>query len=300
MNRRRFIGTLTAATLMTNRFTRALASHEIGKIGLQLYTVRFAMDQDFHGTIARVATIGYQEVELAGFAQGGSGEITYFKHSPKDVHAALGSQGLSAPSTHVTFKSLQPDNFGSVLEASKILGHSYIVCPWIEEEIRKQPDGWKRAAEAFNHAGEACQKAGIQFAYHNHWFEFAPGADGKMPYDVLLQETDANLVKMELDLCWIVVGGQNPVQYFEKYPGRFPLVHVKDMKKIPKVDSSGGQNFGDSLDMTSVGSGVIDWKQILGKSERAGIKHYFVEHDKPQDPFASIEASYAYLKLLRF
>lgn len=290
---------MTAAALMSNRLTWALARHQIDKIGLQLYTVRDAMQQDFHGTIARVATIGYKEVELAGFAQDATGKVTYWNHSPEEVHSALDSQGLSVPSTHVTFKSLSPDNFAHIIDASKVLGHSYIVCPWIEEEVRKQPDGWKHAAETFNHAGEACKKAGIQFAYHNHWFEF-DNTSGKMPYDFLLKETDANLVKMELDLCWIVVGGQDPLQYFAKNPGRFPLVHVKDMKKIPKVDSSGGQNFGDSLDMTSVGNGVIDWKHILGKSEQAGIKHYFVEHDKPQDPFASIEASYAYLKALRF
>jgi|SRR5580704_5765782 sugar phosphate isomerase/epimerase len=299
MNRRTFIGTLTAATLMANRFSWAAPSHKIEKIGLQLYTVRFPMLQDFHGSLARVATIGYKEVELAEFAQDAAGKVTYFKRSPEEVRAALDSQGLSVPSTHVNFKSLAPDNFARVLEASKILGHSYIVNPWIDEDVRKQPDGWKRAVETFNRAGEACQKAGIQFAYHNHWFEFIP-VDGKMPYDFLLKETDPNLVKMELDLCWIVVGGQDPVKYFEQYPGRFPLVHVKDMKKLPVVDASGGQNFGDSLDMTSVGSGVIDWKRILGKSEQAGIKHYFVEHDKPQDPFDSIQKSFDYLKLLRF
>lgn len=299
MNRRRFIGTMTAATLMANRFTWAANTHRIDKIGLQLYTVRDLMQQDFHGTLAHVASIGYKEVELAGFNQDGSGKITYFNQSPKDFRAAIDSQGLTAPSTHVNFKSLAPGNFAHVLEASKILGHSYIVNPWIDEDVRNGPDGWKKAAEAFNRAGEACKQAGIQFAYHNHWFEFAE-VNGKMPYDYLLQETDANLVKMELDLCWIVVGGQDPLKYFAKYPGRFPLVHVKDMKKIPKVDNSGGQNFGDSLDMTSVGSGVIDWKSILAKSEEAGIKHYFVEHDKPQDPIASITSSFAYLKLLRF
>ncbi|MGA9039859.1 MAG: sugar phosphate isomerase/epimerase [Terriglobales bacterium] len=299
MNRRKFIGTLSAATLMANRFSWAFAAHKIEKIGLQLYTVRFPMKEDFAGSIAKVAAIGYKEVELAEFAQDAAGKVTYFGRSPAEVRAALDSQGLSVPSTHVNFKSLAPDNFARVLEASKILGHSYIVNPWIDDDVRKQPDGWKRAAETFNRAGEACQKAGIQFAYHNHWFEFIP-VDGKMPYDFLLKETDPALVKMELDLCWIVVGGQDPVKYFEQYPGRFPLVHVKDMKKLPVVDASGGQNFGDSLDMTSVGNGVIDWKRILGKFEQAGIKHYFVEHDKPQDPFASIQSSYAYLKLLRF
>src|ERR1700690_1843503 len=188
MNRRTFLGTITAATLLTNRLTWALATHKIDKVGLQLYTVRFAMQQDFHGTIAKVASIGYKEVELAEFAQDATGKVTYFKRSPEEVRAALQSQGLSVPSPHVNFKSLALDNFARVLEASKTLGHSYIVNPWIDEEVRKQPDGWKRAAETFNRAGEACQKAGIQFAYHNHWFEFIP-VDGKMPYDFLLKET---------------------------------------------------------------------------------------------------------------
>ena len=107
----------------------------------------------------------------------------------------------------------------------------------------------------------------MQFGYHNHWFEFAP-ANGKLPYDELLEDCDAKLVKMEMDLCWIDVGGQDPVKYFEKYPKRFPLVHVKDLKRIPMVDASGGQNFGDSLpEMTEVGSGIIDWKTIFAQAK---------------------------------
>jgi sugar phosphate isomerase/epimerase len=106
---------------------------------------------------------------------------------------------------------------------------------------------------------------------------------------------------MELDLCWITVAGADPLTYFSRYPGRFPLVHVKDVKKLPKVSAGGGQDFGDSLkDMTEVGSGIIDWKRILGQSDKAGIKHYIVEHDKPQAPFESIKISYNYLSKLGF
>src|SRR5271167_3290091 len=119
MDRRTFLGTITAATLLTNRLTWAFAAHQIETIGLQLYTVRFAMQQDFHGTIARVASIGYKEVELAEFGQGADGKVTYFKRSPEEVRTALDSQGLSAPSAHVSFKSLAPDNFARVLDASK-------------------------------------------------------------------------------------------------------------------------------------------------------------------------------------
>ena len=126
-------------------------------------------------------------------------------------------------------------------------------------------------------------------------------SNGKLPYDILLEETDPKLVKMEMDLCWIEVGGQDPLKYFKKYPGRFPLVHVKDLTKIPVVDATGGQNFGDSLpEMTEVGSGIIDWKKIFAQSDEAGIKHYFVEHDHPKDPFESIRKSYEYLSKVQF
>jgi sugar phosphate isomerase/epimerase len=240
--------------------------------------------------LAKVAQIGYQEVEFAG----------YFDHKPAAVRGELDKNGLSAPAAHVDYDSLSPGKWPAVLDAAKTVGHTYIVNPWIDEKIRKQPDSWKHAAETFNRAGEASQKAGIQFAYHNHWFEFLP-VDGKLPYDILLAECDPKLVQMEMDLCWISVGGKDPLDYFDRYPGRFPLVHVKDVKQRPKVTAEGAQNFGDSLPgMTEVGSGVIDWKRIFAQSEKAGIKHYFVEHDKPQAPFESIRTSYEYLRKLRF
>ena len=289
MDRRTFLGTMTAATLLTRRLSFAADDHKIDKIGLQLYTVRDLMKQDFDGTLAKVAAIGYKEVEFAG----------YFDHSPKDVRAAVDRRGLTAPSAHIDYKSLG-EKFPEVIEAAKVVGHEYLVNPWIEEEIRKQPDGWKHAAETFNRAGEACKKAGIQFAYHNHWFEFLP-VNGKLPYDLLLTECDPNLVKMELDLCWITVGGQDPLKYFDRYPGRFPLVHVKDVKRIPPVTAGGAQDFGSSMkDMTEVGSGIIDWKKIFAQSDKAGIKHYFVEHDNPKKPLESIKKSYDYLASLRF
>lgn len=289
MDRRTFLGTMTAATLLTRRLAFAAGDHKIDKIGLQLYTVRDLMKQDFDGTLAKVAAIGYKEVEFAG----------YFDHSPKDVRAAVDRHGVTAPSAHIDYKSLG-EKFPEVIEAAKVVGHEYLVNPWIEEEIRKQPDGWKHAAETFNRAGEACKKAGIQFAYHNHWFEFLP-VNGKLPYDLLLTECDPNLVKMELDLCWITVGGQDPLKYFDRYPGRFPLVHVKDVKRVPPVTAGGAQDFGSSMkDMTEVGSGIIDWKKIFAQSDKAGIKHYFVEHDNPKKPLESIKKSYDYLASLRF
>ena len=292
MNRRIFLetaGTVTAATLLTSRLGWAAGEHKIEKIGVQLYTVRDEMKADFDGTIAKVAQIGYKEVEFAG----------YFDRTAQQVRAALDKNGLSAPSTHVQYDELD-EKFPSVIEFSKAIGLKYIVCPWIPEDLRKSPDIWQQASEKFNKAGEQTKKAGMQFAYHNHWFEFLP-VDGKLPYDQLLKDCDANLVKMELDLCWITVAGADPLKYFASNPGRFPLVHVKDIKKVPPVTAAGGQNFGDSLkDMTAVGSGIIDWKKIFAQSDKAGIKHYIVEHDKPENPFESITTSYQYLNKLRW
>ena len=288
LDRRSFLWTVTATTLLA-RFSWAAAEHKIENIGLQLYTVRDAMQRDFEGTLTRVAAIGYTEVEFAG----------YFDRSPKDIRSLLDRNGLISPSTHVDYEVLG-EKWPKEIETSKIIGQSYIICPWIPEEVRNQPDGWKRAAETFNRAGEVSKKAGIQFGYHNHWFEFYP-VNGKRPYDSLLEECDSNLVKMEMDLCWIEVGGGDPLDYFRRYPGRFPLVHVKDVKKIPGAKESGSQDFGSSLPgMTEVGSGIIDWKTIFAQSDEAGIKHYFVEHDNPQAPFDSIRTSFQYLQQLRF
>jgi sugar phosphate isomerase/epimerase len=289
LDRRSFLWTVTATTLLARRLSWAATEHKIEKIGLQLYTVRDAMQRDFEGTLARVAAIGYTEVEFAG----------YFDRSPKDIRTLLERNGLISPSTHIDYEVLG-ERWPKEIETSKIIGQSYIICPWIPEEVRNQPDGWKRAAEAFNRAGEVSKKAGIQFGYHNHWFEFYP-VNGKRPYDFLLEECDPNLVKMEMDLCWIEVGGGDPLDYFRRYPGRFPLVHVKDVKRIPKRKESGGQDFGDSLPgMTEVGSGIIDWKAIFAQSDEAGIKYYFVEHDNPKAPFDSVRTSFNYLKQLQF
>jgi sugar phosphate isomerase/epimerase len=296
MNRRVFLGT-SAATLLTAKTGWALANpasnevHKINAVGVQLYTVRDAMKSDFDGTVAKVAQIGYKEVEFAG----------YFEHSPKDISALLKKNGLTAPSCHVPYATVE-NKWSQQLDDAHTIGHKFIVCPWIDEKQRREPGGYQRAADLFQKAGEASAKADIQFAYHNHTFEFQPSEalGGKLPYDILLA-TDPKYVKMELDLCWITVAGKDPVEYFNKYPGRFPLVHVKDMKQLPKgAEGPTASPDKEMPNMTEVGSGVIDWKRILSHSENAGIQHYFVEHDTPADPFGSIGKSYAYLSTLTF
>jgi len=197
-----------------------------------------------------------------------------------------------APSGHVSFTVLET-KWPETLDAAYVLGQQFIVCPWIDESQRKQFDGWRRAANLFNRAGEGRQKADPQFAYHIHTFEFQPPdtLGGKLPYDFLLANSDPRLVKMEMDLCWATVGGADSLKYFHEYPGRFPLVHVKDWK------GPGETARDEHARMADVGQGTIDWKRIFARSGRTGIRHYFVENDSPIDDG---RASFIYLRDLRF
>jgi len=274
MDRRTFLTTIAAGAIISSRASWAANDdRKLDKIGVQLYSVRDLMKKDFEGTLAKVAAIGYREVEFAGL----------FDHKPQDVRAILDKNGLAAPSSHVDYKKLGSD-WAKTLDEAQTLGQSFIVCPWIDERLRT-PDGWKQVGESFNRAGEESKKAGIQFAYHNHDWEFQK-QDGKFLYDLLLDETDPHLVQMEMDLFWITKAGQDPLTYFNRYPGRFPLVHVKDMKK--------------NGEMTEVGNGGIDFKRIFAQSDNAGIQHYFVEHDDPKSPLDSIKISFENLQRLRF
>lgn len=294
MNRRTFLETSVAATLFAAHPTWAAeTTHEIKRVGLQLYTVRSEMPKDFEGTIAKVAQTGYKEVEFAG----------YFDHSAKDVRAIIDKNGLTAPSTHIGYDLIE-NKLPEMIEIAHVIGHKFIVCPWIDEKQRTA-DGWKRVAELFNKSGEVTAKAGIQFCYHNHSFEFSPveGLDGKGAYDYLLTETDPKNVKFEMDLCWISVAGKDPVSYFDKYPGRFPMVHVKDYVNDPNATSSYAGATGSVVfkgRLADAGKGQIDWKRILSHSDTAGIKHYFVENDDAKNPFEDIKISYDYLHALRF
>jgi sugar phosphate isomerase/epimerase len=304
MNRRTFIGTSIAASFAAaaKPSWAAGATHHIDKVGIQLYTVRDAMKTDFEGTIAKVADTGYKEVEFAGILAPDAG---YFGHSPKEVRAILDKNGLASPSCHAGYDVVEK-KWPEALEAARIVGHSYIICPWIDEKQRVELGGWKRAAELFNRAGEASHKAGIQFGYHNHSFEFDPADSlgGKLPYDFLLAETDPKLFAMEMDLCWISVAGKDPLAYFDKYPGRFPLVHVKDWVKDASTPSAYQGAMGQSVKfggrMADVGQGSIDWKNLFAHAGHAGIQHYFVENDYPKSAFDDIKISYEYLHKLQF
>jgi sugar phosphate isomerase/epimerase len=243
----------------------------LDRIGVQLYTLRHEMERDVPGTLARVARIGYKEVEFAG----------YFGREPTTLRLLLDTNGLSAPSAHVPYATMG-DGWDAALDAAKVIGHEYLVIPWLDEKDRRSVDDYRRVAERLNRAGAESRRAGVRLAYHNHDFEFTP-IGGVLPYDVLLEATDPALVAMEMDLYWITKSGYDPLAYFAKYPGRFELVHVKDSAGPPEHR------------MVEVGRGKIDWPQILGHHAQAGIRHYIVEHDNPADAYASIEVSYRYL-----
>jgi sugar phosphate isomerase/epimerase len=249
----------------------ALAATRLSHIGVQLYTVRNLLQANFEGTLAQLAAIGFREVEF----------VTYHGRSPQAVRRALQTAGLDASSAHV---SGDRGSWPRVLEAANVIGHRYLVVAWLPEKERTL-DGYRAAAGRFNHLGEQALAAGIRFAYHNHSFEFTR-LEGQIPYDVLLERCDPRYVAFEMDLYWINAGGQDPLAYFARWPGRFPMVHVKDSAGPP------------AHRMMDVGAGTIPWRAILARREQAGIRHYFVEHDDPADPIASVRASYDYLRRL--
>jgi sugar phosphate isomerase/epimerase len=229
------------------------------------------------GTLARIAAIGFQEVEFAGYPQG----------TAASLRTMLDRLGLTAPSSHVALQALRSE-WERALEQASVLGQQYIVVASLPPSDRRTTDDWKRTAALFNKAGEISKRMGIQFCYHNHDFEFTL-LDGVVPYDLLLNEADASLVQLELDLYWIAKGGRDPLEYFARFPGRFPLVHVKDMDATPR------KFFAD------VGTGTIDFKRIFRQAKKAGIRHFFYEQDStPGAPLGSAKASFDYLRTLNY
>lgn len=244
----------------------------IGSVGVQLYTVRTLLEDDFEGTITQIAEMGYDKVEFAGF----------YGHAPEEVKALVNRLGLGAPAGHLLPDDIRkrPDE---ILHAAQTLGYDYLVCAYLTEKDRGSLEAYRNVASLLENFGKRCADAGVQLAYHNHDFEFQ-SIDGTLPYDVLLQETSPETVKMELDLYWIRKAGHDPLAYFDAHAGRFPLWHVKDM------GADGG--------MTPVGEGQMDFAALFEQAEQAGLQHAFVEHDNPEDPMQSIQTSLAYLQQL--
>lgn len=281
----------TAAVASAGLYVSPSAFYKKQKyIGLQLYTVRDAMKENPATALAKVAEIGFNSVEGATY----TGSQLFYGMDAKTFAATLKQNGLIIPSAHYRLgieKTNGADTKGTILhEWDKAVddaaeaGIKHMVCAYLSAEERGGIDHYKEMAGQFNTAAERCKKAGIQFCYHNHDFEFE-AQNGVLPYDILLKETDKDLVKMELDLYWATKAGHDPVELFNANPGRYPLWHVKDM------DNTTAHAF------TEVGNGVIDFKKIFAAAKTAGMQYFFVEQDKcPGSPYDSISQSIAYIK----
>ncbi|WP_310393841.1 sugar phosphate isomerase/epimerase [Hymenobacter sp.] len=253
-------------------------------LGLQLYTLRDFIGKDVKGVLAKVAKAGYAEVETYGYSR----EKGFWGLSAKEFKAVLTDVGLTTTSGHYDLSSFVGEGKQEVLqaclEAAATTGQTYVVVPYLPEELRKTRDDFSRIADKLNQLGGLCRAAGLRAAYHSHEFEFKP-VDGQTQYKVMLTKTDPALVDFELDVYWAVLAGQDPVKFMAAHPGRFALWHVKDRDKT-QPDRT-----------TAVGAGSIDYPKIFQHAQAAGLKRVFMEQEYfAADPYPSITQSAAYIK----
>jgi sugar phosphate isomerase/epimerase len=292
-NRRDFLkksGAVALSTLLASPLlqSQALAMPPKRPIGLQLYTLISVFDQDVNGNLKKIANLGFSEVESAFSMKGG-----YYGMKSKEFASLCKDLGIAWKSHHSIGAPFEARPDGGTMpkmtnlkdDASKIIeelaegGVQYLVCAIMPFNTL---DEWKAGLDVLQKTGEEAKKAGITFAFHNHDKEFV-ALDGVVPYDLMLSQISADVLKMELDLAWVSKAGIDPVAMFKKHPGRFPLWHVKDFDKEFK-------------NLQPVGQGVIDFKRLFKNASSAGLQHFFVEHDNPADPFGSIEASIGHLR----
>ncbi len=278
IDRRKFLknsllcGTFSIVSPYNSLNAKNLMDNNLANIGIQLYTVRDLMKKNVPLTLQRIAEIGYKEVEFAG----------YFGKTNKEIKAILSDNGLKSPSTHIEMDSIY-NNPNKAIDTALEVGHEHIVMAWLAESERQNIDQYREYVDLYNSFGEKCNQNGLKFAYHNHDFEFNI-LNGEVPMDLLLNKTDPNYVSFELDMYWVHKANKDPKSYINKYPGRFPLWHIKDMAS--------------NTMMADVGDGIIDFSEIFGLNKISGLKHYFVERDDPSDSMLSAERSFkAMLKL---
>ncbi|KAA0130685.1 sugar phosphate isomerase/epimerase [Chryseobacterium sp. SN22] len=251
-------------------------------LGIQLYTVRDAISEDLEKTLERLAGLGFTQLEIYGY------NGTFFGKTRNEFQMILKNTGLKVISSHHTTGILHKDR-GTLLnsweqsvEDLHFIGAEYMVCSYLFPEERTA-ENYRKLPELLNHSGEAAHKAGIQFAYHNHDFEFEKFDESDNIYDFILKHSSPELVKMELDLYWMAKAGIDPLVYFEKHPKRFPLWHVKDMKA-------------GSKDFAEIGNGTIGFERIFKAREKAGLQYWFLEQDSSdKDMFESIKISKKYI-----
>jgi len=255
--------------------------HELKEIGLIGGVIREEIEKDYKATLRKVAEIGYRYYEFGNYMGPSLEEFKAFLREIGLVPIAGGSSMA---------QMIKVDELKKMIDAALALEKKYIICywPWMDGGENLVLDDFKIASERLNQIGRQCNQMGIRFAFHNHAKEFVPVEGYNWGYEVILCETDPELVTMQLDLYWIIKGGGNPLILFEEYPGRYEMFHVKDM-----------ENTEEKL-YTCPGYGIIDFKSIFAKSRQAGVKYYIVEIDRHPEPMQCIEDSYNYLKSLRF
>jgi sugar phosphate isomerase/epimerase len=297
LKRRQFLraGMLGLAAVAADQKAEILSAQPLGlPIGLELFTVRFEGEKDLPGTLERVAAIGYKEVELFDF----------YGRKAAEIRRLLSSAGLVAPSSHTLSYILSARSplsevrprWEKLIEYAAELGVHYLGGSVGDVSKLHPLDDYKHLADLMNAVGEQCKRAGLQFAYHNLNVEFQE-YDGVVPYDWLLDHTDPHAVQLEIDCYWLTRAGRNPAEYFKKYSGRTPLLHVKDRKAGYAPTSTPDPGPGP---FTEVGQGCINWKQILAAAPGGGLKHYYVEQDFCDRPvFESLKMSYNYLANLK-
>ncbi len=279
-SRRIFLKTaasFTAGHLLLPLFSRAENAAQVKRVGIQLYSVRAAMLADAVSTLKQLAKIGYKELESARSAKG-----NYYGLSAKEVKKITGDLGMTMRSGHV---HIDKDWQRSVDDAAEA-GQDYLVCSSLPSQ-GQTIENYQRCADAFSKAAQDCKKRNIVFGYHNHDYEFEK-VNGQVLYDILLDKTDPKLVKMELDLGWVIVSGFDPVTYFDKYPGRFPLWHLKDMATSKK-------------ESTEFGKGLVNISQMFRNAGKSGMKYFFVEQEEyAVGPMHSARHNYDYLMKLNY
>ena len=282
MKRKDFLQTLSIG--VAGLYTNGLLASDFNKkkaLGVQLYTIRDAVAKNLEGALERLAGLGYKNIELFGY------NGTFFGKSATEFKSILANTGLTVISSHHTSgievkgKGTLSDGWDKAVEDLHTLGSKYIVCSYLFANERTAAI-YKSLPGLLEKSARVAKTAGMQFAYHNHDFEFQPLED-TLVYDFIIKNTAADLVNMEMDLYWISKAGQDPVAYFEKYPGRFPLWHVKDMEAGTK-------------DITEVGNGTVNFDRIFAARKKAGLKYWFVEQDVTKgDIFESLKTSRDYL-----
>jgi len=288
-NRREFFKISTASAIGVSVLgSLAFKSEAIDRksfnVGIQLYTVRDAMAADALGTLKKLSNLGYKNLELANYSNG-----KFYGFAPKEFNKIVTGLGMVNLSSHTQVEAagITVDNAKKMADDHAELGVKYCVQPWVNEPDRNI-ESYKKMVGDWNKVGKIMKGVGIQFGYHNHNFEFK-SINGIVPYyDIYMKELDPDLVTMEIDLFWVSKAGQDPIEMFKKYPGRFQLFHLKDMhtKQAPFYDVI-------KDDVCEVGAGVIDFKAIMAAKKIAGMKHFFVEDDNQGNgkTFETLETS---------